>query len=210
MAGPGNGERSDVWTVDLRSRFDELLDEYRASLHDSLDGLTEEEARLRLVPRHGTEHGQRYLPARRGRPSSTRLRQPSVPAFEDAGAARYLCGLVGQGPLGVVLRTAGVGQGGAPAAKRGPVTLTNPRAGADSVWAGGRRRGGARRYLGARRTSCRRRQQSGFGCPPLGARSRQCYKAVQPEGWRACAWQELTAVENSDVELSDPGRRRRR
>jgi Protein of unknown function (DUF664) len=50
MAGPSNGERSDVWTVDLRSRFDELLDEYRASLHDSLDGLTEEEARLRLVP----------------------------------------------------------------------------------------------------------------------------------------------------------------
>jgi hypothetical protein len=50
MADPSNGERSDVWTADLRSRLDELLDEYRASLHDSLDGLTEEEARLRLVP----------------------------------------------------------------------------------------------------------------------------------------------------------------
>jgi hypothetical protein len=50
MADPSNGERSDVWTADLRSRFDELLDEYRASLHDSLDGLSEEEARLRLVP----------------------------------------------------------------------------------------------------------------------------------------------------------------
>src|SRR5918994_7066815 len=49
MADPNNGERSDAWTADLRSRFDELLDEYRASLHDSLDGLSEAEARLRLV-----------------------------------------------------------------------------------------------------------------------------------------------------------------
>ena len=36
--------------MDLRSRLDELLDGYRASLHDCLDGLTEDEARLRLVP----------------------------------------------------------------------------------------------------------------------------------------------------------------
>jgi Protein of unknown function (DUF664) len=50
MADPSNGKRSDAWTVDLRSRLDELLDEYRASLHDSLDGLSEEDARLRLVP----------------------------------------------------------------------------------------------------------------------------------------------------------------
>jgi hypothetical protein len=49
MADPGSGERSDGWT-DLRSRLDELLDLYRASLHNSLDGLTEEEARRRLVP----------------------------------------------------------------------------------------------------------------------------------------------------------------
>jgi len=41
---------SAAWTTDLRGRLDELLDEYRASLHDSLDGLTEDEARLRLVP----------------------------------------------------------------------------------------------------------------------------------------------------------------
>ena len=41
---------SAVWTTDLRRRLDELLDEYRASLHDSLDGLTEHEAKLRLVP----------------------------------------------------------------------------------------------------------------------------------------------------------------
>ena len=42
-----------------------------------------------------------------------------------------------QGPLGAsVLRAAGVGQGGAPAAKRGRTTLTNPRAGAHWLWAG--------------------------------------------------------------------------
>ena len=39
-----------AWTTDLRSRLDELLDEYRAALQGCLDGLTEEEARLRLVP----------------------------------------------------------------------------------------------------------------------------------------------------------------
>jgi hypothetical protein len=49
-ADPSNDERSDGWTADLRSRLDELLDEYRAALHDCLDGLTEEEARRRLVP----------------------------------------------------------------------------------------------------------------------------------------------------------------
>jgi Protein of unknown function (DUF664) len=38
------------WTDDLRRRLDELLDEYRSSLHDCLDGLTEDEARMRLVP----------------------------------------------------------------------------------------------------------------------------------------------------------------
>ncbi|WP_238014301.1 DinB family protein [Dactylosporangium sp. AC04546] len=37
-------------TDDVRTRLDALLDEYRARLHDSLDGLTEEEARARLVP----------------------------------------------------------------------------------------------------------------------------------------------------------------
>ena len=50
MADRGDGERSDSWTTDLRSRLDELLEEYRASLHGSLDGLTEQEARLLLVP----------------------------------------------------------------------------------------------------------------------------------------------------------------
>ena len=40
--------------IDLRKRLDELLDEYRAALHDSLDGLSEDEARLRLVPSNTT------------------------------------------------------------------------------------------------------------------------------------------------------------
>lgn len=39
---------------ELRARFDELIDEYRSALHDALDGLTEEEARLRLVPSRTT------------------------------------------------------------------------------------------------------------------------------------------------------------
>ena len=38
------------WTAEHRRRVDELLDEYRLVLHDSLDGLSEEEARRRLVP----------------------------------------------------------------------------------------------------------------------------------------------------------------
>lgn len=35
---------------DLRTRCDELIEEYRAALHDALNDLTEEEARRRLVP----------------------------------------------------------------------------------------------------------------------------------------------------------------
>ena len=38
------------WTADLRQRLDELLDDYRKALRASLDGLTEDEARERLVP----------------------------------------------------------------------------------------------------------------------------------------------------------------
>lgn len=44
------GTESAAWTVDLRGRLDELLDGYRTALHDSLDSLTEEQARQRLVP----------------------------------------------------------------------------------------------------------------------------------------------------------------
>ncbi len=38
------------WVADQRGRIGELIDEYRAALHDSVEGLTEEEARRRLVP----------------------------------------------------------------------------------------------------------------------------------------------------------------
>jgi hypothetical protein len=44
------GETEVPWTTDLRGRLDELLDEYRDHLQHSLDGLTEDEARLKLVP----------------------------------------------------------------------------------------------------------------------------------------------------------------
>jgi hypothetical protein len=39
-----------AWTIELRHRLEELIDEYRETLGSSLDGLTEAEARLRLVP----------------------------------------------------------------------------------------------------------------------------------------------------------------
>lgn len=38
------------WTAEQRQRIEELVDEYRVALHDSLNDLTEEEARRRLVP----------------------------------------------------------------------------------------------------------------------------------------------------------------
>lgn len=50
MLMPKPATESDAWTTDLRSRLDDLLEEYRVTLHDALDGLSEEEARLRLVP----------------------------------------------------------------------------------------------------------------------------------------------------------------
>lgn len=37
------------WTDDMRQRVDDLINEYRAALHDALDDLTEDEARRRLV-----------------------------------------------------------------------------------------------------------------------------------------------------------------
>lgn len=40
----------DGWTTDLRRRLDELLEQYRGSLRATLDNLTEEQARRRLVP----------------------------------------------------------------------------------------------------------------------------------------------------------------
>jgi hypothetical protein len=47
-------EASSVWTDELRWRCDELLDEHRAKMHSSLDGLAEEEARRSLVPSRTT------------------------------------------------------------------------------------------------------------------------------------------------------------
>jgi Protein of unknown function (DUF664) len=38
------------WSAEQRQRVEELIDEYRAALHDSLNELTEEEARRQLVP----------------------------------------------------------------------------------------------------------------------------------------------------------------
>lgn len=43
-------ETSDAWVSDEQHRIGELIDEYRSALCSSLDGLTEEEARRRLVP----------------------------------------------------------------------------------------------------------------------------------------------------------------
>jgi|SRR5215204_3290859 len=54
MADPSSEERSNEWTADLRVRLDELIDGYRASLHDSLHDLSEQEARFRLVPSRTT------------------------------------------------------------------------------------------------------------------------------------------------------------
>lgn len=42
------------WIDEQRRRVDELIDGYRAALHDSLNDLTEEEARRRLVPSRTT------------------------------------------------------------------------------------------------------------------------------------------------------------
>jgi hypothetical protein len=47
-------EQPPSWIDDLRARLDALLDEHRAMLLDSLDGLTEEEARRSLVPSRTT------------------------------------------------------------------------------------------------------------------------------------------------------------
>ena len=45
------------WIDEQRQRIDELIDAYRAALHDSLNDLTEAEARLRLVPSKTTMLG---------------------------------------------------------------------------------------------------------------------------------------------------------
>lgn len=52
--GPSDYGRPVDRTDDLRTRTEELLDEYREALLGSLDGLTEAEARTRLVPSRTT------------------------------------------------------------------------------------------------------------------------------------------------------------
>ncbi len=47
---PDRGRDRADWTAEYRRRIDELIDEYRTALHDSLNDLTEDEARERLVP----------------------------------------------------------------------------------------------------------------------------------------------------------------
>src|SRR3954454_23820782 len=56
--------------------------------------------------------------------------------LQQSATRRFLCEpRLSRPSWCAVLRAAGVGQGGAPAAKRGRTTLTNPRAGADWRWA---------------------------------------------------------------------------
>ncbi|MGV9559100.1 DinB family protein [Streptomyces sp. NPDC003522] len=46
--------RPDVFQAPLREQFETFLDEHRSALHDSLNGLTEEQARRSLVPSRTT------------------------------------------------------------------------------------------------------------------------------------------------------------
>ena len=49
-----SAKAAQAWADELRGRLDELLDEYRASLQATLDGLTEQQARRKLVPSNNT------------------------------------------------------------------------------------------------------------------------------------------------------------
>lgn len=51
---PVSDDHPTQWADDQRRRIDELIDLYRASILECLDGLTEEEARMRLVPSNTT------------------------------------------------------------------------------------------------------------------------------------------------------------
>jgi hypothetical protein len=91
------------------------------------------------------------------------------------------------------------------------MTLTNPRAGAGLVWARLTAAWGRPALPGCSTNVVSSATTIVIWVSPVAweARSRRCYKAVQPEGWRARAWQELTAVETRDVGVGNPGRRRR-
>ena len=47
-------DNSADWADAQRLRIEELIDQYRAAMHDCLDGLSEHEARMRLVPSNTT------------------------------------------------------------------------------------------------------------------------------------------------------------
>ena len=121
-------------------------------------------------PEPAADH-QRYQPSTVDRTRRSPTAVPHAggsPSALSSSTRRYLFGLQGSRPCWrAVLRAAGVGQGGAPAAKRGRTTLTNPRAGACWLWAEARWCGGALRYLGARRTR-RRRLHLRLGVPHEG------------------------------------------
>jgi hypothetical protein len=93
-------------------------------------GWSEAEHDPRVLPDYFPARPRKLLGFVHGRPVlSASLGPPS--------RRRFLCGASLSRPSGRgVLRAAGVGRGGAPAAKRGRTTLTNPRAGADLRWAG--------------------------------------------------------------------------
>ena len=46
---PDRGQQQRHWTDDCRQRIDELIDEYRTALHNTLNDLTEDEARRSMV-----------------------------------------------------------------------------------------------------------------------------------------------------------------
>jgi hypothetical protein len=46
---PDRGHQQRHWTADCRQRIDELIDEYRTALHNTLNDLTEDEARRSMV-----------------------------------------------------------------------------------------------------------------------------------------------------------------
>jgi hypothetical protein len=51
---PTSESGSPGWADDALRRVEELIDEYRSAIHDCLDGLSDDEARMRLVPSNTT------------------------------------------------------------------------------------------------------------------------------------------------------------
>jgi len=146
----GDSEDKSFWTGFLRSLRQRGLNGVRRVISDAHEGLRAsiEKVMIGSAWQRCRVHFLRNVLARVPKGSAEMV------------AAASCVGRACQGLLRLEGRTGVGGQGGAPAAERGRTTLTNPRSGAGSWWAGRRRRGGAQRYLGARRNACRRRQQS--------------------------------------------------